>query len=360
MTNSIQLLFSQKIQSLALLSICLILVACGDLIPDDGQVNQLPPQGNESVSEQSTLETEPAVFESESADANCSSEELFCVALVELTSELDYFEIQVLEALDRAEVDLAAQVEQRQILVEESAATLQELGQAGYDVVITIGDDLGKEAIIAYSKFSQTRFVTVNQSSYFASSGHLIELNFPEYEAGFLGGVIAAHLTDSNVVAIITPSDSYSFQLGDGFVDGALSIDESIKALVLTEIGDSSNPDAAQVKQLVSQVENEGADVVLAGGGVFGDLILEEIASKSGIRCVGIVEDQWERLPNAQSCLVTSIVFQLELTLIDTMARIALKPNNPEFHVPVSGGFVGYAPFREYEQELTAFVRASI
>ncbi|MEM8858380.1 MAG: hypothetical protein AAGD96_08670, partial [Chloroflexota bacterium] len=46
--------------------------------------------------------------------------------------------------------------------------------------------------------------------------------------------------------------------------------------------------------------------------------------------------------------------------LIDTMARIALKPNNPEFHVPVSGGFVGYAPFREYEQELTAFVRASI
>ena len=290
----------------------------------------------------------------------CIDHELFCVALVTTTDGLQYFENQTRQAVERAESDLIAQVWFEEVSNEAAASTLQKLGEQNYDVIITIGDDLGRESIIAYSQFSHPQFITINQNNFFVSEDNLIALNFPEYEAGFLAGTLAAHVTESNVVAIVTPGEAYSYELGDGFVDGVASVSSDVRTLVLTDIDDSGTLDPTQVRELVENLVNEGVDIIYAGGGDYGDLVLTESAKKSSLSCIGMVEDQWIRLPNARSCLITSTIYQLELTLIDTMARILLEPGNHDLHQPTSGGFVGYAPLRDFEQILPAQVKADI
>ncbi|MFK7804766.1 MAG: BMP family protein [Anaerolineae bacterium] len=295
-----------------------------------------------------------------SSEMTCLDEQLFCVAFVELAQDIDYFGIQTRQAVERARVDLTAQVVYKQISEEEVTSVLEQFAAQDYDVIITVGGDLGKESILTYSKFSHPHFITINQYDFYAHEDHLIELNFPEYEAGFLAGVLAAYVTQSNVVAIVTPEESYSHQLGNGFLDGVASISDSIRTLVLTDLDNSLNLDANQVAEIVINLEGEGVDVIYAGGGTFGDMVLTEAAKNTSINCIGMVQDQWERLPEARPCLLTSTVYKLDLTLIELMARIALRPTDHEFHAAASGGFVGYASFRDYDAKLPAQVKAHI
>jgi basic membrane protein A len=54
------------------------------------------------------------------------------------------------------------------------------------------------------------------------------------------------------------------------------------------------------------QAIDQGADVVFGAGGKTGNGALIEVASHEGVFCIGVDTDQWETVPEAHPCLITS------------------------------------------------------
>jgi basic membrane protein A len=92
---------------------------------------------------------------------------------------------------------------------------------------------------------------------------------------------------------------------------------------------------------------------VFAAAGATGDGALIEVADHKGAFCIGVDADQWESLPEAHPCLVSSAmkliaigVFELILASIDDY----LPEGN--FY-----GGVGLAPFHDHDNAVSQEMR---
>jgi basic membrane protein A len=236
------------------------------------------------------------------------------------------------------------------------ADNIQQFVDAGFPVIVTVGFALGEATITAATENPDILFIGVDQVQ-IETIPNLTGLNFYEDQAGFLAGVLAASLSESGTIAAVLGTDLVPpvVAFGEGYANGARYVNPDINIISTYHPGELSqaftDPEwgAATARQAIDQ----GADVIFGAGGLTGNGALQEVATEPGLYCIGVDTDQWETLPAAHPCLVSSAVKDITggVEVLLTMASEGSFPGGNYF----AGG--GLAPFHDFEDAVPQEVK---
>ena len=293
------------------------------------------------------------------SDRGCADPDLLCIGFMTDTEmvEDDGFYEAVWNGVERSKYDLAAQVTYaKSTTAEEHVLQFERFAAEEYDVVVTAGYGLLLPTVQASEKYPEIKFMGVDQDQ-FVTSANLAGVIFPQEKAGFLAGVMAGLLTESKTVgAILGTVHSPTYRgYRKGFEAGVLAVDPEVKVIVLYHPGDLlegiNDPDwGASAADFM--LEND-ADVVFAAGGETAAGALIQTADASSALCIGADVDQYEVLPDARECLVTSAVSHLESDVFSLIAQLAYGLSGIG-HIE---GQVGLAPFHDFDSQFSADAR---
>ncbi|MEM9777567.1 MAG: BMP family ABC transporter substrate-binding protein [Chloroflexota bacterium] len=308
-----------------------------------------------------TLTLSPALVEQsvENDDEGCADAELFCIGFmtdVEALEDNGFYEA-VWNGVQRSKYDLAARVTYAStVTIEEHEQQFESFVAEEYDVVVTAGYGLLLPTIDASEKYPNTVFVGVDQDQ-FVVSENLVGVAFPQEKAGFLAGVMAGLLTKSNTVgAILGTVQSPTYRgYRKGFEAGVLAVDPEIKVIVLYHPGgilEGVNDPQWGAGAADFMLKNK-ADVIFAAGGETAAGALTQTASTSTALCIGADIDQYEALPEARKCLVTSAVSNLESDVFSVVAQLAYGSSG----IGEIEGRVSLAPLHDFDSRFSADVK---
>jgi basic membrane protein A and related proteins len=214
----------------------------------------------------------------------------------------------------------------------------------GYNIVVVNGFN----AVAPVVKFAKANpdvtFIGVDHSPCINAAGdadptftdcsgqmpdNYVGLNYQEDQAGYLAGIVAANITESNLVGAIggittcAPCIKYI----QGFAMGVKSVnpDITVKVAWVTEsdIGKAFF-DQAGGKSFGEQflAQNPGLDVLFQVAGQTGNGALLA-ACDAGINGVGVDVDQFLSFPEAKDCIVTSAEKKLVRSVSETIQAVA-------------------------------------
>jgi len=247
-------------------------------------------------------------------DADCAKAEVLCVGLVTDLGKVDdkSFNQSAWEGAQAAAEEaggIAKYVETTD--TKDYAANIKQFTDKSYDVVVTVGFLMADATVAAANANPNTKFIGVDQFQA-ATVANLTGLIFPEDQAGYAAGYLAGLLTKTNKVGEVLGLEIPPVQkFAMGFENGAKAANAAVSVtIVYHPAADNAFTDpewgAAQAQTQLAQ----GADVIFGAGGKTGNGALGEIAKTSGagtsIYCIGVDTDQWNTVPEAQPCLVTS------------------------------------------------------
>lgn len=264
------------------------------------------------------------------------------------------------EALQRAEQELGAEV----AYIETTAATdyednIRQFADEGYDVIVTVGFALGEATIAMAQQYPDIKFVGVDQAQT-ETIPNLAGLIFPEDQAGYLAGVLAANLTTSGTIAGVFGTDLVPpvVAFKEGYEAGARSVTPDINIISTYHPGEISQAftDPEWGAATAAQAIDRGADVIFAAGGSTGNGALEETATHPGLYCIGVDKDQWEELPGAHPCLVSSAIKEITPGLYDIIVGIT----EDRFQAGNVVGDAGLAPFHDFEDQISDEIKQEL
>jgi basic membrane protein A len=248
--------------------------------------------------------------------------------------------------------------------IETQAATdyadnIQQFIDAGFEVIVTVGFALGEATLTAAEENPDILFIGVDQFQG-AAVPNVVGLVFHEDQSGFLAGALAAQLTESGTIAAVLGTDLVPpvVAFKEGYEAGARYINPDINIISTYHPGELSqaftDPEwgAATARQAIDQ----GADVVFGAGGMTGNGALQEVATEEGLYCIGVDTDQWETLPAAHPCLVSSAMKLITPGVEELLAKAAAG----EFESGNYFGGAGLAPFHDFEDQVPQEVKDSL
>src|SRR5690606_32674512 len=126
----------------------------------------------------------------------------------------------------------------------------------------------------------------------------------------FMAGALAGMLTKSNTIAAVLGTDLVPavVAFNEGFIAGAKYVNEDVNIISTYHPGglDVAFTDPEWGATTAAQAISQGADVIFGAGGKTGNGALIETAGHEGVYCIGVDTDQWETVPEAHPCLVSS------------------------------------------------------
>ncbi len=241
------------------------------------------------------------------------------------------------------------------------AANIARFGDQGYDVIITIGFGLSQATLVAARRYPASHFIGVDQFSVDAPP-NLAGLIFHEDQAGYLAGVLAAKMTKTGVIAAVLGSDLVPpiVAFKEGYAAGAKSARADVRLIADFYPGglDTAFSDPDWGAATAGRALEQGADVVFGAGGLTGSGALRAAAARVATNpdtfCIGVDSDQWETVPEARPCLLSSAMKLIEPGVV-ALVRQAKDGQFP------SGNFfgdVGLAPFHGFDSQIPAEVKA--
>ena len=188
----------------------------------------------------------------------------------------------------------------------------------------------------------------------------MVGLVFHEDHSGFLAGALAAHLTESGTIAAVLGTDLVPpvVAFKEGYEAGARFINPDINIISTFHPGELSQAftDPEWGATTGRQALDNGADIVFGAGGLTGNGALTEVARQEGALCIGVDTDQWDTVPDAQPCLVTSAMKLISQGVQDLVAAAGegtIEPGN-------FFGDVGLADFHDLADRVPAEVQTEI
>jgi basic membrane protein A len=296
----------------------------------------------------------------EATEADCANEEVLCVGLGTDVGEVDdkSFNQSAWEGVKKAEAELGAIVNYIETKdAKDYASNMQLFIDKSYDVIVTVGFALGTATVEAAKANPNIKFIGVDQGQWSEVVPNVAGLIFDEGKSGFLAGVLAGSLTKTNTVAAVLGTDLVppvvAFNLG--YIAGAKYVNPDINVISTYHPGGMdvafTDPEwgAATAKQAIEQ----GADVVFGAGGKTGNGALIETAGKPGAFCIGVDSDQWETVPEAHACLVSSAMKLITPGVFDLikLAKDGAFPSGNFF------GGAGLAPFHDFDSVVTQAIK---
>jgi basic membrane protein A len=241
------------------------------------------------------------------------------------------------------------------------AANIAQFTDSGADVVIGVGFLLGDALGDAAKANSDIKFISVDgvpnpgHDESWMTNGE--SLFFAEDQAGYMAGVLAASMTESDHIGVVgglvvvPPVERFV----EGYIDGAKSVNPDIQVdFVYT----TSFVDPPQGSNAAQQMIDSGADVIFGAGGLTGNGALEAACQAEGVHAIGVDTDQWETLPSVKSCILSSATKNIVEAVKNSLLRIAQDQFTPGFHTDdASTNGIGLAPFHDMEDEVPAEVK---
>lgn len=292
--------------------------------------------------------------------SDCAKDDVFCVGLVTDVGKIDdkSFNQSTWEGVQQAESELGAHVQYIETTdSKDYDKNIATFGDAGYDVIVTVGFALGEATVANAAVYPDIKFIGVDQFLV-EEVANVAGLNFPEDQAGFLVGALAAMISDTGVIGSVCGTDAVPpvWRFGEGYKAGAAYIDPDVEVNVVyhNDVGfDKTFTDPEWGKTTAVSMIDKGADVIFGAGGKTGNGALQGAAEKD-VYCIGVDTDQYFTVPEAQSCLVSSAMKLLTPGTFDLikMAKEGTFPSGNYY------GKAGYAPFHDFEDAIPEDVAA--
>ena len=284
------------------------------------------------------------------APKDCSSADVFCIGLVTDTGSVDdkNFNQAAWEGVKALEGD---GVQTKYIETKDAkdyASNLKQFTDQKYDAIVTVGFLMAEATVTAAKANTTTKFIGVDQfQDEKATAPNVTGLIFPEANAGYAAGYLSGLMTKTNKLGVvlgaeIPPTQAYA----NGYEQGSKAANpKTTVAKVYHPAGDNAFTDspwgAGEAKKMLAQ----GTDIIFAVGGGTGNGALGEVAKTSGagesLFCVGVDVDQWNTVPEAQKCLITSA----EKKLVNGTSDLLKQAKDGSIK---GGNFVGKTGLSEY------------
>ena len=340
----------------ALLLLAMLAVACG------GGTTETPVEEAAPTEEAAVVEeaTEAPAEEEAAAEGDCSAEDVLCVGLVTDVGRIDdkSFNQSAWEgAQQAAEVLGAAEVNYVETTnATDYAANIDLFAGQGYDIIVTVGFAMAAATAAAAATYPDIDFIGVDQFQG-DTIANLTGLVFNEDKAGYLAGVLAASLSESGTIASVLGTDLVPpvVAFNEGYQNGAMSVNPDINIIATYHPGglDVAFTDPEWGATTAQQAIDQGADIIFGAGGQTGNGALIQAAGVEGVWCIGVDTDQWDTVPEAQPCLVSSAMKLITPGVVD----LATASVNGEFPGGNFFGAVGLAPFHAHEDAVPQDVK---
>jgi basic membrane protein A len=297
-----------------------------------------------------------------SSEPDCADEATLCVGLVTDVGEIDdkSFNQSAWEGVKQAEADLGATIDYIETQdAKDYAANIALFADQNYDIIVTVGFAMGEATVAAAGTYPDIDFIGVDQFQG-TEVANVAGLLFPEDRAGFLAGALAAMLSKSGTIAAVLGTDLVppvvAFKVG--YENGAVYINPDITVISTFHPGglDVAFLDPEWGATTARQAMDQGADVVFGAGGKTGNGALQETAGVEGAYCIGVDSDQWDTVPEAQSCLVSSA-----MKLITPAVFNAIKGSvDGAFTAGNNFGDAGLAPFHDFDSSISQEIKDTL
>jgi basic membrane protein A len=301
------------------------------------------------------------------ARPDCTSEEIFCVGLVTDIGKVNdrSFNQSAWKGVQQAQEELGALVQYIETAdVKDSSKNIATFAKENYDVIVTVGFNLREATRTAAEMYPDIKFIGVDQDQFEGPIENVAGLVFPEDNAGFLVGALAAMMSETHEVGAVCATDAIPpvWRLGEGFKAGAAYADElsgtSTDVLVLyhSDVSfDTTFIDPEWGEASANAMMKEGVDVLFGCGGMTGNGAIIATA-QAGLYAIGVDTDQYLTLPEAAPRMLSSA-----MKLI-TPGVFALLKSAREGSLS-SGNYLGdvtYAPFHDLENRVPPEVKTTM
>lgn len=297
---------------------------------------------------------EPVVEEpvdEEIDESDCSSEAVVCVGLVTDVGQIDdrSFNQSAWEGVQKAAEENTIFTNYVETVdATDYMANIELFAQNDYDIIVTVGFALGEATLEAAAMYPDIDFIGVD--IFIAEDiPNVTGLIFEEDKSGFLAGVLAGMLTETNTIAAVLGTDLVPpvVAFKEGYEAGAAWVNSDVEVISTYHPGglDVAFTDPEWGATTAAQAIDNGADVIFGAGGNTGNGALIEVAGYEGLYCIGVDSDQWFTVPEAQPCLVSSAM-KLITPAVAELIGLSIEGNFPGGNYI---GDVGLAPFHDFE-----------
>ncbi len=214
-----------------------------------------------------------------------------------------------------------------------------------YDIIVTVGFNLGSDTITAAQGNPGVWFIAVDVApcvdptgapdSTFSCKGDastllpkLIGIQFQEDQAGYFAGMVAAAVSKTGKIGQLggINNNPAVVKYLQGYILGVASVKPSIKVqTAFFSTGDLGKAygDPVWGKTFSDQfIQQQGVDVVFQVAGATGNGALDA-ACAAGIWGIGVDVDQYLSYPTADKCIIFSAEKKLSKAVSDTVKAIA-------------------------------------
>ncbi len=229
----------------------------------------------------------------------------------------------------------------------------------GYDLIITVGFLMTEATANVATVNPDTHFaiVDVDYPSY-DDLPNVTSLTFAEQEGGYLAGVLAGCMTETNVVASVSGMEIPPVvRFVTGFQEGAKSVNPDI--VTLNEyVPDFNDPETGLAigETFIAQE----ADVIFGVGGNTGNAGLKA-AHEAGVMGIGVDVDQYYSLPDISASLISSAMKNVDVAAgqaVQDFVSGNLKSGIRE--ATVANGGIGLAPYHDWEDKISEKCRHKV
>ena len=189
---------------------------------------------------------------------------------------------------------------------------------------------------------------------------NVIGLIFHEDQSGFLAGALAAQMTKTGTIAAVLGTDLIPpvVAFKEGYEAGAKYINPAINIISTYHPGglDVAFTDPEWGATTAAQAIQNGADIVFGAGGKTGNGALGEVAKHAGLYCIGVDTDQWDTVPEAHPCLISSAMKLITPSLFGLLkdAKAGTFPAGNFY------GAAGLAPYHDFDSAIPQPVKDKI
>jgi basic membrane protein A len=212
--------------------------------------------------------------------------------------------------------------------------------------------------------YPNIKFIGVDQDQSEGTIENVAGLVFPEDQAGFLVGALAAMMSETHKVGAVCATDAIPpvWRLGEGYRAGAAYADElngtitDVLVIYHSDVSfETTFVDPEWGAASADAMMKEGVDVIFGCGSITGNAAIVA-AAQAGLYAIGVDTDQYQTLPEAAPRMLSSA-----MKLI-TPGVLELLKSAREGSFP-SGNYLGhvtYAPFHDLANEIPPQVKTTM
>lgn len=204
--------------------------------------------------------------------------------------------------------------------VDNAAAAIRDFASQGYDIVIAHGSQYGTSVQEIAPDFPETVFAHGTTNRTFVEEGitNVYAYEAASNEGGYVNGVMAAKLTQSNIVGIVGPIDVGDAKLYiEGFEKGVRDTNPDIQIL---KVFTGSFGDVALAREAADAHIAAGADVLIGTGQMVVGAIAAVEEEGGRVLWLGTQSSQTNLAPDV---IVANQIYDWSVTLREILAKVA-------------------------------------